>query len=461
MTLAEVAAATGGKLSPNTDASTTVTATVEYDSRKVTTGGLFVALPGERVNGHDYAAKAHQLGAVATIATQEVAGPAIYVADGLTALADLASETLRRSQATVIAVTGSNGKTSTKDLIGQLCASLGPTVATEANFNNELGHPYTVCRTQADTQYLVLETAARFKGNITQLCHIAPPHIGVVLNVGISHLDGFGSIENTAHVKGELPRFLPAEGTAILNADDHRVAAMASETAAEVLTFGIHSPADVRAEKLHTEQGRPHFTLVTPSGTAQVELPLYGTHQVSNALAAAAVAHTLRASAEHIAAELGRVARLSERRMDLYRRGDGITVIDDSYNANPASMTAAIHALANVPTTGRRFAVLGLMADLIDLSDECHHELGKHAAEQGIDHVIAVGDGTQPIIRGAQSSAGSITATHVPQQGDAIDILRQQLRPGDAVLVKGSRYRTWDIADFLRLPTLSEEDSDS
>ncbi|MEU6861355.1 UDP-N-acetylmuramoyl-tripeptide--D-alanyl-D-alanine ligase [Glycomyces sp. NPDC046736] len=446
MSLAQVAAAAGGKLSETADPEAAVTGGVEFDSRKVGPGGLFLAIPGEKVDGHDFAAAAVAQGAVAVIATREIDGPAIYVDDAVAALTGLARHIAAASKARVIGVTGSNGKTSTKDLIGQLCARLGPTVATEGNFNNELGHPYTVCRVEPDTEYLVLELAARHVGNITELCEIAPPEIGAVLNVGISHLDGFGSIETTAEAKSELPRFLAPEGTAVLNADDSRVIAMAERTRARVLTFGVREPADVTAVDVNPRDGRHAFTLRTPDGDARVELALWGAHHMHNALAAAAAVWRLGATPEQLAEGLSAAVRKSERRMDVFTRPDGTTVIDDSYNANPASMGAAVRALGQLPTQGRRIAVLGLMADLEELSDECHRRVGEQAAAAGLDEIIAVGDGTQPIVDGADG----VTATHVPDQDAAIELLRRRLRPGDAVLVKGSRYRTWNVADHLR-----------
>lgn len=446
MSLARAAAAIGGRLSATADPDAIVTGGVEHDSRKAGPGGLFLAIPGAKVDGHDFAAKAHAQGALATIATRPIDTPAIYVDDAIAALTRLAGHVAAASKARIIGVTGSNGKTSTKDLIGQLCARLGATVATEGNFNNELGHPYTVCRVEPDTEFLVLELAARGLGHITQLCEIAPPSIGAVLNVGISHLDGFGDIETTARAKSELPRFLGPDDTAVLNADDPRVAAMAVVTDAPVLTFGVAKPADIRAVDLDPGDGRHAFTLVTPSGEARTRLRLWGDHHVHNALAAAAVLWRLGETPERIAEGLAEAGRLSERRMDVYTRPDGTTVIDDSYNANPASMGAAVRALGRLPTEGRRIAVLGLMADLEAQSDDCHRRLGEQAAEAGLDEVIAVGDGTQPIIDGADG----VTATHVPDQAAAIALLRTRLRPGDAVLVKGSRHRTWDVADHLR-----------
>jgi UDP-N-acetylmuramoyl-tripeptide--D-alanyl-D-alanine ligase len=452
MSLAQVAAVMDGKLSESADPDAVVTGGVEYDSRKAGPGGLFLAIPGDKVDGHDFAGKAAAQGSVATIATRPIDGPAIYVDNGIDALTRLAKHVAAESKARIIGVTGSNGKTSTKDLIGQLCARLGPTVATEGNFNNELGHPYTVCRVEPDTEYLVLELAARGIGHITRLCEIAPPEIGAVLNVGISHLDGFGDIETTARAKSELPRFLAAEGTAVLNADDPRVARMAEATRAGVTTFGIEQPADVTAADLEPGDGRYAFTLQTPAGSARVRLRLYGLHHVYNALAAAAVLWRLGAPLDALAEWLSESGRLSERRMDVFTRPDGTTVIDDSYNANPASMGAAVRTLGQLPTEGRRIAVLGLMADLEEQSETCHRRLGEQARDAGIDEIIAVGDGTEPIVEGADG----VTATHVPDQAAAIALLRSRLRPGDAVLVKGSRYRTWDVADHLR----AKEDKD-
>ncbi|GAB3649931.1 UDP-N-acetylmuramoyl-tripeptide--D-alanyl-D-alanine ligase [Glycomyces tarimensis] len=463
MSLAETAVAVGGTLSEKADPEAIVTGGIEFDSRKVGPGGLFLALPGEKVDGHDFAAKAASQGAAATIAAREIPTAAIYVDDGLRALASLARTVVRRSEAAVVGVTGSNGKTSTKDLIGQLCASLGPTVATEGNFNNELGHPYTVCRLEPATRYLVLELAARGLGHITELCEIAPPHIGVVLNVGISHLDGFGSIETTARAKSELPRFLAPEGTAILNADDPRVARMAEATRAEVLRFGITERTDITAADVDPGDGRHRFTLRTPDGDATVHLRLWGGHHVYNALAAAAVAWRLGASPDHIAQHLSEAGRRSERRMDVFTLPDGTTVIDDSYNANPASMGAAIRALGQLPTAGRRIAVLGLMADLEEQSTECHRRVGEQASQAGVDELIAIGEGTQAIVEGAAGNdhgidggSSGVAATHVPDQAAAIELLRNRLRPGDSVLVKGSRYLTWDVADHLR----AKEDND-
>ncbi|GAA1669643.1 UDP-N-acetylmuramoyl-tripeptide--D-alanyl-D-alanine ligase [Glycomyces endophyticus] len=459
MSLAQVAAVTGGKLSETADPEAVVTGDVEFDSRKAGPGGLFLAIPGAKVDGHEFAAKAHEQGAVATIATRPIDTPAVYVEDAVAALTALAKDAAARSRATVVGVTGSNGKTSTKDLIAQLLENIGPTVATEGNFNNELGHPYTVCKVKPDTDFLVLELAARGIGHITQLCEIAPPRIGVVLNVGISHLDGFGDIETTALAKSELPRFLGEDDLVVLNADDPRVARMAEVTRAKVRTFGIDNEADFRAVDLDHGDGRYAFRIDDGSHwDLPVRLGLWGRHQVLNALAAGVVARAEGETRFDLIQGLSKATRKSQRRMDVFTRPDGTVVIDDSYNANPASMGSAVRTLGQLPTEGRRIAVLGLMADLEEQSEACHRRLGEQAREAGVDEVIAVGDGTQPIVEGAAGDdrehsidgADGVTATHVPDQAAAIALLDNRLRPGDAVLVKGSRYRTWDVADHLR-----------
>ncbi|MFC4334406.1 UDP-N-acetylmuramoyl-tripeptide--D-alanyl-D-alanine ligase [Salininema proteolyticum] len=448
MTLAEVASVTGGRLSDAALADVVVDGAVEHDSRRVGAGDLFLALEGERVDGHRFAEDVSAKGAVATLATKEVPTAAIYVDDGIEALTKLASATARRTDAAIVGVTGSNGKTSTKDLIAAVCETAGPTVATRGNFNNELGHPYTVCQVRPETRYLVLEISARGIGHIRHLTEIAPPSIGAVLNVGISHLDGFGSIEKTAEAKSELPAALPETGTAVLNADDPRVAAMADVTDARVLTFGRGEEPSIAAEDVDPRDGRHAFTLRAPDGSARVELEVWGAHQVSNALAAAGVAHALGIPAEQTARALSGAPRRSERRMDVFTNPAGIAVIDDSYNANPASMAGAVRSLAALPAEGRRFAVLGLMADLEELSEDEHRKIGALAVELSIDRVIAVGEGTEPL-----AGAAGERARHVATQDEAVAILAEEARPGDAVLAKGSRYRTWEVADFLRAQT--------
>lgn len=291
LTLAEVAAAVGGTLD-GADPGALVTGPVEVDSRKVRPGGLFAAFVGERVDGHDYADVAVGAGAVAVLADRPVGVPAVLVDSVVDALGKLARAVVARAEGTaVVALTGSAGKTSTKDLIAQLLQRLGDTVYPPGSLNNEIGHPMTALRVEPGTRHLVMEMGARHKGDIEYLTSITPPRIGVVLNVGTAHVGEFGSQEAIAEAKGELVEALPADGAAILNADDRLVRAMAGRTRAKVVLFGESPDAHVRATNVRLDAaGRPSFTLTTPAGSAPVQLRLYGEHHVSNALAAAAVA---------------------------------------------------------------------------------------------------------------------------------------------------------------------------
>ncbi|RIV38384.1 UDP-N-acetylmuramoyl-tripeptide--D-alanyl-D-alanine ligase [Micromonospora radicis] len=453
LSLAEVASAVDGRLVA-ADPAAQVTGSVEFDSRKVTPGGLFVAFDGEQVDGHDFAAGAVAAGAVAVLGTREVPGvPMVVVADALTAMARLARAVVDRLPGlTVIGLTGSSGKTTTKDLIAQLTARLGETVAPPGSFNNELGHPYTALQAGPSTRYLVLEKGARGIGHVRYLCEVAPPRISVVLNVGVSHIGEFGSQENIALAKGELVEALPADGLAVLNADDPLVDAMASRTTARVVRYGEAAHADVRAVDVTLdERGRPAYTLVTPEGSAPVRLGLTGRHQVWNTLAAAAVARELGMPLAETAVALGALGLVSTRRMDVFERTDGVTVIDDSYNANPASMAVALRALAGIGVGRRTVAVLGYMAELGEFETQGHADMGRLAAELGVARLLVVGEAAAPIHHGATSvgdwGGESVLLT---DQAAAVEVLRSELRPGDVVLVKGSRYRTWEVADALR-----------
>jgi UDP-N-acetylmuramoyl-tripeptide--D-alanyl-D-alanine ligase len=452
MTLGEVAAAVEGRLS-GALADTTVTGTVEYDSRKVGPGGLFVAFAGEHADGHDFAAAAVQAGAAAVVGTRPVDAPHILVDDPLSAMARLARAVVDLlPELTVIGLTGSSGKTTTKDLIAQVTAHLGPTVAPAGTFNNELGHPYTVLKADRQTRYLVLEMGARGIGHIRYLCGVARPRIGIVLNVGVAHLGEFGSQDQIALAKGELVEALPTDGVAILNADDPRVAAMASRTAARVVTVGESDDADVRAVDVRLdERGRPAYTLVMPSGRAEVRLAVSGRHQVGNTLVVAAVAGELGAAPDRVAQWLADLRLVSTRRMDVFDRADDVTVIDDSYNANPASMAAALHALSAIGDGRRRVAVLGYMAELGGYERSGHEEVGRLAAQLGVDLLVVVGEPAAPIHDGAVAvKSWGGTSVQVTDQDAAIALLREELRARDVVLVKGSRYRTWAVVDALR-----------
>ncbi len=495
LTVARIAEIVGGTLadiSPAAAAELHVTGTVEFDSRAVGPGGLFLALPGARSDGHDHAGSAVAAGAVAVLAARPVGVPAIVVspvgapesragvlehdADGsgaavLAALAKLAkavAEELVAGGLTIIGITGSSGKTSTKDLVAAVLEPLGEVVAPPGSFNNELGHPWTVLRATPSTDYLVLEMSARHPGNIAALADIAPPAIGVVLNVGTAHLGEFGSRDAIARTKAELPQAVPSSGVVILNVDDPVVAAMAHGTAAWVVRVsraGHTEPghSDVWADGVSLDElARPRFTLhamdargareptkATKATEADVQLAVSGDHQVTNALCAAAVALQCGASVEQVAAALAKAGPASRHRMQVTTRGDGVTVIDDAYNANPDSMRAGLQALAWIahgdaergPGARRSWAVLGEMAELGDDAIEEHDRIGRLAVRLDVSRLVVVGTGRSmsAMHHGAvmEGSWGAETVS-VPDAAAALALLRAQVRPGDVVLVKAS-----------------------
>ncbi|MFF1690547.1 MULTISPECIES: UDP-N-acetylmuramoyl-tripeptide--D-alanyl-D-alanine ligase [unclassified Streptomyces] len=450
LSLAEIATVVGGQTHDIPDPSVQVTGPVVIDSRKVTDGSLFAAFAGERVDGHDYAAAVVDAGAVAVLASRPVGVPAIVVDDVQAALGALARAVVERLGATLVALTGSAGKTSTKDLIAQVLRRKAPTVFTPGSFNNEIGLPLTALSATDDTRYLVLEMGARGKGHIRYLTGLTPPRIGVVLNVGTAHIGEFGGREQIAEAKGELVESLPSAsegGTAILNADDPLVRAMASRTKAKVLFFGEAADADVRAENVRlTENGQPSFSLRTPSGCSDVTMRLYGEHHVSNALAAAAVAHDLGMSVDEIALALSEAGTLSRWRMEVTERPDGVTVVNDAYNANPESMRAALRALAAMGKTrraegGRTWAVLGQMAELGDEALAEHDAVGRLAVRLNVSKLVAVGGREASWLQLGAYNEGSWgeESVHVSDAQAAVDLLRSELRPGDVVLVKASR----------------------
>ena len=459
LSVAEIAAAAGGTLSPAAG-QVTVSGPVVIDSRQAAPGALFAALPGEQVDGHDFAAAAVRRGAVAVLASRPVddvpGTPVIVVPDVTEALGALARALLARlPNATVVGITGSSGKTSTKDLTAQVVERLGPTIAPVGSFNNELGLPLTVLRADQSTRYLVLEMSARGIGHIAQLCAIAPPRIGAVLNVGRAHAGEFGSLDAVAKAKGELVEALPSDGIAILNADDPNVAPMASRTQAAVVTFSAEGDvrADVRAEAIALDDlGRASFRMIMADATADVQLRLHGAHHVANALAAAAIAAGLGLDFNEIAAALSSATARSKKRMELTRRADGVLVVNDAYNANPDSTKAAIEALRHLTRAGRRgFAVLGYMAELGDLADASHQEAGRLAAQAGVAGLVAVGELAAPVLTGARAQAGwQGEAIAAADAKAAIEVLQNRLRPGDVVLVKASKSAgLWEVADGL------------
>jgi len=488
LTVAQIAELVGGTLadiSPQAAAELHVTGTVEFDSRAVGPGGLFLALPGARSDGHDHAASAVAAGAVAVLAARPVGVPAIVVspqpraegpqpglagvlehdADGsgaavLAALAKLAkavAEELVAGGLTIVGITGSSGKTSTKDLVAAVLGPLGEVVAPPGSFNNELGHPWTVLRATRRTDYLVLEMSARHPGNIAALAQIAPPAIGVVLNVGTAHLGEFGSRDAIAATKAELPQAVPPSGVVVLNVDDPVVAAMAHVTTAWVVRVSRASrtdsgPSDVWAGPVSLDElARPRFTLHARDTTAEVRLGVYGDHQVSNALCASAVALQCGATVEQAAAALSGAGPVSRHRMQVTTRADGVTVIDDAYNANPDSMRAGLQALAWIAhgepgsRPRRSWAVLGEMAELGEDAITEHDRIGRLAVRLDVSRLVVVGIGRSmsamhhgAVMEGSWGSEEDRGAVNVADGDAALALLRAELQPGDVVLVKAS-----------------------
>lgn len=429
---------------------------VTSDTRQVSPGAVFVAIKGERVDGHDFASQAAQAGAAAIIATRPTDAdlPHLIVDDPLVGLSRLARSvvrTARDGQLTVLAITGSSGKTSTKDLLAAICEAAGPTVAPPGSFNNELGAPLTACRVDAATQFLVSEMGSRGPGHLRWLTSIIAPDVSCVLNIGTAHLGEFGSIEATQRAKAELVQALDADGWAVLNADDPRVAAMADDTRGHVAWFSA-SGADVDGAELMVraldpvpdEFSRFAFTLhVRQRSTTThhpVQLRVVGVHQVANAVAAAASAIAAGVDASVAAEALSRAEARSAWRMELSERADGVVVINDAYNANPDSMSAALGTLGELVEARRQrspeargIAILGDMLELGDRADDLHYRVGADAARVA-DEVIAVGDWAPQLVAGA---TGSCVHARVATTDDALTGL--VLAPADVVLVKASR----------------------
>jgi UDP-N-acetylmuramoyl-tripeptide--D-alanyl-D-alanine ligase len=428
------------------------------DSRQVAPGSLFLALPGEHVDGHDYVAAAVKRGAVAALTARPVAGmaiPCLVVADPLAAAGRLARDQVDRGVAgglRVAALTGSAGKTSTKDLLAHLLEAAGPTVAPTGNLNNELGVPLTVCRIEERTRFLVAEMGARGIGHIAYLCSIAPPQVAAVLNVGTAHVGEFGGKEQIAVAKGEIVEALPADGIAVLSADDPLVWAMRDRTRARVVATSVLAEpashdavwaADIRQDGL----GRCAFTLhVKGSGgradPVRVQLGLSGGHQVANAVAAAAMAGSLGVAPAVAAAALTSARPRSRWRMELTERADGVLVVNDAYNANPESMRAALDTVAAmVAARGGAvgWAVLGDMLELGSAAAAEHRALGAYATERGITRVVAIGAFAEAVVAGAAAGGREVRAELADDADDAVRRVLADLAPGDVVLVKASR----------------------
>jgi len=409
-----------------------------FDSRKATPGCIFLALKGEVADGHDFAADAYRAGAMFSLTTRRIDGPCIVVEDVLEALSILATFVRKRlTNLKVIGITGSQGKTSTKDLLTHMLSNVGPTVSPAGSFNNDLGLPITLLECDDETMYCVLEMGARHKGDIARLCSIAQPNIGVVLTVGTAHLGEFGSVEAIAETKSELIQTLQPEGIAVLGSYDKYTPAMSSLHSGRVINFG--NGCEVRAAEIEIREGRPHFDLVTPAGRDAVGMRLVGEHHIANALAAAAVGTALDLPIEIIASSLSTAENSSKWRMEV-RDLFGLLLINDSYNANPESMAAALRSLVLFAQErgGESWAFLGKMHELGESSAQRHAAIGTLAQEIGIDHLVAIGAPEYG------ASQGQMITHHYASIDECLS-MTDHFSAGDVLLVKASRSEGFEI----------------
>lgn len=444
LSLTHLARAAGGRLAgitPEAAEQLIVDGPVVTDSRQCAPGGLYVARIGEQADGHDFIPQACAAGAVAAMTTRVVEGvPCIVVDDIQDGFAALARGVLdAATDLVVVAITGSSGKTSTKDLLGQVLGATAPTVAPEGSYNSEVGVPLTVTRITPDTRYLVAEMGARGIGHVAYLARIAPPQVAIVLNVGSAHLGEFGSRAAIARAKGELVEALPDHGLAVLNHDDDEVRVMAARTSARVVTVSAsgNESATLRAiDVVLDASSRPTFTITDGRERWPVSLGLHGIHHVGNALAVFAAARECGLDPHQITAALAEATPLSRWRMEVTERADGVTIVNDGYNANPDSMRAALDALAIMSADGSRrtIAVLGTMLELGEDSDEEHARTGRYALDSGVDLLVCVGAGGPALGR-----SGDERVRILADADAAYEHLVREIRPGDVVLFKSSR----------------------
>ena len=426
----------------------TVSQAAVINSSEATPGSLFLAIKGERVDGHDFVADARTHGAVLTLSTKSVEGPHIVVTDVVVALGKLAQHVRSNLlNLTVIGITGSQGKTTTKELMASILSAAAPTVAPHGNFNNEIGAPLSLLHCTEATKYCIVEMGARHKGDIAHLCTIAQPNIGVVLKVGTAHLGEFGSIEAIAETKSELISSLSAEATGILGTYDAFTPKMAALHKGKNLTFGEGTECDIRATDIEIREGRAHFDLVTPEGRSAVGLRIVGLHQVANALAVASVATVLGFSLDQIASGLSTAESQAKWRMEINEL-PSLVLINDAYNASPEAMAAALQTLVHFAQErgGESWAFLGKMNELGESSDADHAGVGTLASELGIDHLVCVGAPQY----GAKITAGSATTVHLCADKAEALVVAAHINPGDVALVKASRSeKLEELADSI------------
>ena len=453
LTAGEIALLVGGEL--HCDPDLLVFKAPVFNSQLATPGTFFLALKGENNDGHEFVADAYRLGSVFSLTTRNIDGPCIVVKDVIEALSTLATFVRTRlGNLTVIGITGSQGKTSTKDLLAHMLAAVGPTVSPAGSFNNDLGLPLTLLECDERTRFCILEMGARHSGDIARLCEIAKPNIGVVLTVGTAHLGEFGSQQAIAKTKSELISSLGENGIAILGTYDEFTPAMAKLHSGKLLTFGERNDVDVRAADIEIREGRAHFDLVTRDGRDAVGLRSVGAHQVPNALAVAAVGTALALPIELIASSLSTATISSKWRMELHEV-DELLIINDSYNANPASMSAALHSLALFAQErgGQSWAFVGKMHELGESGDAASADIGNLASDIGVDHLVVVNAPEYG------SGVGAMQYHHVASIPDATAFV-SYFAPGDVVLVKASRAERFELlADEIQARWLSRNDT--
>lgn len=447
MSLREIAAAVNGKLHAS-DPERIVSGETTTDSREVTTGSIFVARPGEQQDGFDFIPAAVNAGATLIITQQDLPEEHqcdwILVKDATLALGQLAHRVVETARAQfglrVVGITGSNGKTTTKTLVNALLSQTLSTVAPRGSYNNYVGAPVTFLRVTDSTEVLIAEMGASQVGAIEYLTNIARPDVGVVLKVGMAHAEGLGGIDGVAVEKAAMVRALHPDGVAVLNRDDPRVRAMAEQTPARALWFGLDAEADVRGSDITLTANGTSFVLHLPDGTSTpITLQILGEHHVHNALAAAAVAWEFGVGAHDIATGLASVEMAERGRMQLFR-GRGITVIHDAYNASPDSMVAALKTLAQLrPEHGRTVAVLGHMRELGEFDGDEHDRIGLMAVRLGVSQLFVVGPEARRLhISAINEGSWDGESVHIESIEDAFEQVTSFLREGDVVLVKAS-----------------------
>jgi UDP-N-acetylmuramoyl-tripeptide--D-alanyl-D-alanine ligase len=453
MLASEIANVINGKLISESDFE--VSGDFQFDSRVIKSGEVFLALSGEKLDGHDFAEDAFARGAILAIVSKTITGPHILVSDVLTSVSILAREVRKKLiDLKVVGITGSQGKTTTKDMLHTVLTSSGKTIAPFGSYNNDIGVPITLLRCSFETKFCILEMGARHMGDIGKLTQIGLPDVGIVLKVGVAHLGEFGSRENIAKTKGELIRGLREGATAVLGDFDEFTPKMADGLNLKKYLFGISNKDDFRAADIEIKGGFAAFDLVTPESREHVELQVLGEHQIPNALAAAAAAFALGLSTSQIASALSSHKSSSKWRMDL-RRIAQITVIDDSYNANPESMRAALKTLSLLAqeSGGNSWAFLGKMHELGPEEAAMHQDIATVTEQLGVDHLVAIGERNYLV----SSNSEKITRHFAPDLQSAQKFFKE-INSGDAVLIKASRAENLnELAEELYIELKSRE----